>query len=931
MIDSNNNRIAAHQANSAWVKSFSLTEVKCLIVCRGPVRKEAIDTFEEAGLGAWGILLSEKDSISYTHCLAPELRNFRFPERVHRVPDYTGATQEERQQRIEQITTIAREGGYTHIFAGYGFMAEDAEFIEAIENSGVAFMGPCSNVARRAGSKDESKKTARALGVSVVPGIDDISSRALVRKAASPEALEALAKEKGLDWDAAKKAAEADEPLTELAERLLQDGYRNRIELVTVEELQAETKTVCGEMWEQHPGRRIRLKHIGGGGGKGQRIVRNNDEIDGAVKEVLGESKAMAPGSNRNFLLELNIEVSRHNEIQLLGNGDWCLALGGRDCSLQMHEQKLLEFSLTDELLATEIDAASGEKQKILERERNTLKRMEGDAASFGGAIGLDSVSTYECIVDEGDHFFMEMNTRIQVEHRVTELAYSLEFRNPDDASDSFVVDSLIEAMALVAKHGPRLPKPTRITRNLSGIEARINATNAALQPHAGGLLRWWSPPVEGEIRDDQGIGVVNPDTGLFLEYALAGAYDSNIALVLTDGNNRGHNLERLADILRHTDLGGRNVETNLPVHYGLIGWILGKDPMFQPTTAFMAHYLAGVGGLATLADQIDATAAWAAVAKGYTDPEAAKSLTQKSTLLGRPLQALLADAHLLAGYVGQHAGKLWTEDGTPKLAVDPATFLNATYRYLGLDTTAGKLPSERIWDHDQDLLDHCSSFYGSVAERLGTRDWSELRKVLEGDRDPRIADNDDLWQSCRDSHRAFLTGMELLLIPARISEVSEFSGIGVDDSLRPIVPECFRDADNAKTLVKALAPPPKAASDQIVAPTGGQYYAREAPDAEPFIQEGDRFEVGQPLFIIEVMKMLNTVTAPFSGRVVRNLMEGMDGHVVLKAQPILTIEPDEIVVIETEDEVNERRRKSTADLIAPLVGEGFDAFAHGA
>ncbi|MFT4571185.1 MAG: biotin carboxylase, partial [Candidatus Binatia bacterium] len=598
MIDSNNNRIAAEKAATSWVRGFSLADVKCLIVCRGPVRREAINTFEQAGLGAWGILLSEKDSISYTHCLAPELRDFRFPERVHRVPDYTGATQEERQQRIEQITTIAREGGYTHIFAGYGFMAEDAGFIEAIEKSGVAFMGPCSNVARRAGSKDESKKTARGLGVSVVPGIDNISPRALVRKAATVEALEALAKQKGLDWESVKHAGEhageqsgiGDEPITELAERLLQDGYRKRIELVTVKELQAETKTVCAEMWEQQPGRRIRLKHIGGGGGKGQRIVRDTSETDAAVKEVLGESKAMAPGSNRNFLLELNIEVSRHNEIQLLGNGDWCVSLGGRDCSLQMHEQKLLEFSLTDELLTTEIAACQGEKKRILEREQKMLKRMEADAASFGGEIGLDSLSTYECIVDEGDHFFMEMNTRIQVEHRVTELAYSLEFRNPDNANDFFIVDSLIEAMALVARHGARLPKPKRITRFLSGIEARINATNRALQPHAGGLLRWWSPPVEGEIRDDQGIGVPNPETGLFLEYALAGAYDSNIALVLTDGENRGHNLERLADILRHTDLGGRNVETNLDVHYGLIGWMLGKDPMFQPTTAFMGH-----------------------------------------------------------------------------------------------------------------------------------------------------------------------------------------------------------------------------------------------------------------------------------------------------------------------------------------------------
>ncbi len=923
MIEANGKNVAYDAARSAWARSFSLSAVKCLIVCRGPVRKEAMEVFEAAGLGAWGILLSEKDSISYTHCLAPELRGFRFPERVHRIPDYTGATQAEKQQRIARIIEIAREGGYTHVFAGYGFMAEDAEFIEAIEKSGVAFMGPCSEVARRAGSKDESKKTARSLAVSVVPGIDDVSARALVRKAGGRAGLEALAREHGLGDTSTDEAPE------ELAERLLQAGYRRRLELVTVSELQDETERLVADLWKDNPGRRIRFKHIGGGGGKGQRIVASLGEVRKAVSEVLGEVKAMAPGSNRNFLLEMNIEVSRHNEIQLLGNGKWCISLGGRDCSLQRHEQKLLEFSLTKELLEAEVERSEGERRRILERESVTLGKMEADAAAFGKAIGLDSVSTYECIVDQGHHWFMEMNTRIQVEHRVTELAYSLEFTNPEDPTDSFIVDSLLEAMAIVAAHGERLPQPRRVPRYTSGVEARINATNRALQPHAGGLLRWWSPPIEGEIRDDQGIGVLNSDTGLFLEYALAGAYDSNIALVLTHGETRSRNLERLADILRRTDLGGYNVETNLDVHYGLIGWILGKDPMFQPTTAFMGHYLAGVGALATLAYDVDAESAWSSMVAGYQGKQSRKILESKSTLLGRPLDALLGDPHLLAGFVGSHAGRLWTRDAAPRLAVDPATFLDATYHYLGLDPESGKLPAERIWDHDLELLDHCRSFYRTIAKKVGTQDWSALRQVLEGKRDARIAADDVLWGRCQAAHRGFLAGMEFLLLPARIAALSHFADLDVDAELSPVVPERFRDAATAAELTKALAPPPQAASDQIVAPTGGQYYARESPDAAVFIKEGDRFEVGQPLFIIEVMKMLNTVTARFSGRVVRNLMEGMDGHVVLKGQPILIIEPDELMVVESEEDKAARRRKTTAELLAPLLGAGFDSFLH--
>lgn len=915
MIQPDQTEVAFAAATSPWARSFTLAGMKVLIVCRGPVRKEAIQILDAAGVEAYGILLSEKDSISYTHCLAPEIRGFRYPERIHRIPDYAGAGQVERQQRIEQITRIAREGGYTHIFAGYGFMAEEADFIAAIENSSLAFMGPCSEVARRAGSKDESKRTARSLGVSVVPGVDNISALALLRKAKDLKSLEALAAKHGL------AVATGKQDLEEIAEDLLQQGYSRRIELVTIAELQEETKSVCGELWKENPGSRIRLKHIGGGGGKGQRVIAKPEQVNSAVSEVLGEAKAMTPGSNRNYLLEMNIEVSRHNEIQLLGNGRWCISLGGRDCSVQMHEQKLLEVSLTRELLQVELGSSQGKRRKVLQHEIETLERMEEDAATFGQEIGLDSVSTYECIVDKGRHFFMEMNTRIQVEHRVTEMAYSLKFINPDDANDFFIVESLIEAMALVAVHGVRVPKPERITRHVSGAEVRINATNRALQPHAGGLLRWWSPPVEGEIRDDQGIGVPNPDTGLFVEYALAGAYDSNIALVLTQGTTRRDNLERLADILRCTDLGGRNVETNMDVHYGLLGWILGKDAMFTPTTAFMGHYLAAVGSVATLADAVEEETAWEILKSGYPEGAARELLEDKSTLLRRPLQTLLEDPHLLAGFVGRYDEQLWTNrKGQLALAVDPATFLEALYRYLGFDAAAGKQPAQQIWDHDRDLLTQCRNFYDNIAKRIGSSDWDKLRKVLEGKPDPRVSDGDnELWQRCQSAHRGFLTGMEYLLLPARIAEVSGFSELGIDDSLQPIVPERFRSGDEAKELIKALAPPPPASSDQIVAPTGGQYYAREAPDAPAFIEAGERFEAGQPLFIIEVMKMLNKVSAPFSGRMVKNLLDGQDGHVVLKGQPVMMIEPDEVVVVESEADRLERHIRSTKELMSQI------------
>src|SRR5262245_63618598 len=174
--------------------------MKILVVCRGPVRKEAFDIFDEIGVRGYGMLLSEKDSVVYPRCLAPELRGFRFPANVHRVRDYTGAGQEEKQERIREIVAIAVDHGYTHLFAGYGFMAEDAEFIEALEKAGLAFVGPSSRVVRRAGAKDEAKKLARSLGNAVIPGVDDISSRALCARAKDRSGLEALAKKHGLPF-----------------------------------------------------------------------------------------------------------------------------------------------------------------------------------------------------------------------------------------------------------------------------------------------------------------------------------------------------------------------------------------------------------------------------------------------------------------------------------------------------------------------------------------------------------------------------------------------------------------------------------------------------------------------------------------------------------------------------------------------------------
>ena len=170
------------QSSSRWVRQFDCTHIRPLIICRGPIRKEAMDVFEEMGITHFGILLSEKDSIVYRNAIAPELRALTDPDRVHRVPDYSGANKEEREQRIRQIINIAHENRYNAIFAGYGFMAEDQMMVAAMEAAGLNFIGPCSRTVHDAGLKDEAKRTALRCGVSVTPGIDNGTALTLLKK-----------------------------------------------------------------------------------------------------------------------------------------------------------------------------------------------------------------------------------------------------------------------------------------------------------------------------------------------------------------------------------------------------------------------------------------------------------------------------------------------------------------------------------------------------------------------------------------------------------------------------------------------------------------------------------------------------------------------------------------------------------------------------
>ena len=119
--------------------------------------------------------------------------------------------------------------------------------------------------------------------------------------------------------------------------------------------------------------------------------------------------------------------------------------------------------------------------------------------------------------------------------------------------------------------------------------------------------------------------------------------------------------------------------------------------------------------------------------------------------------------------------------------------------------------------------------------------------------------------------------------------------------------------------MAKVLVPPPTAKSDEILAPTGGMFYSCEAPGLPKFVEVGSHFDAGDPLYIVEVMKMFNKVHAPFSGTIDQILVQD-DGSIIKKGQALFKITPDEIAVIESQSEVKARRQTKTDEFLMSLA-----------
>ena len=353
--------------------------------------------------------------------------------------------------RADKIIAAAKDTGAEAIHPGFGFLSENAAFVEAVEAAGLVFIGPSTHAIRVMGDKIESKALAEKAGVSVVPG--------------TPGAVD--------DVDEALKAA--------------------------------------GKI-----GFPVMVKASAGGGGKGMRVIETAGDLADGMRAAMSEAQT-AFGDSRVFI-EKFVTQPRHIEIQLIADQHGNIVyVGERECSIQRRHQKVVEEAPSP-FISPETRAAMGQQSVELAR-----------------AVDYRSAGTVEFIVGaDQDFYFLEMNTRLQVEHPVTELVYGLD---------------LVEKMIRVAAGEQLGLTQDDITPNGWAIEARVYAEDPArgFLPSIGQLTRYREPVGEG-VRVDAGVA----EGGEISMY-----YDPMIAKLVTHAPSRDEAIDRLHLALDHYEIDG--------------------------------------------------------------------------------------------------------------------------------------------------------------------------------------------------------------------------------------------------------------------------------------------------------------------------------------------------------------------------------------
>ncbi|WP_304440920.1 biotin/lipoyl-containing protein, partial [Oleiphilus sp. HI0132] len=298
-----------------------------------------------------------------------------------------------------------------------------------------------------------------------------------------------------------------------------------------------------------------------------------------------------------------------------------------------------------------------------------------------------------------------------------------------------------------------------------------------------------------------------------------------------------------------------------------------GNNIHAKPTTQFIVPYLTAVGALKKQAQQYDLNQVYAEVCqaniaslKSKDDKTAMQSVLQrKHLLLTRPVEHLMLEPHLLSGWLAMHQTHFSVDKkGKVSWIENPIKVLDETYHFLNMDFHPGNKrenpAATMIWDHDQEILSDALSFYSTLEEKLDICNFNDLDKALKA---AKHSDFDTAtWAAIKAAHAGYQAGCRVLLLLPYIAAKTGFFELKVADDLSLVIPENLTNKDYQEAMAKVLVPPPVAKSDEILASSGGMFYSREAPDMPPFIEEGQHFETGDPLYIVEVMKMFNKIAA---------------------------------------------------------------------
>ena len=372
------------------------------------------------------------------------------------------ASAQESYLNIPRISAAAEVTNSVAIHPGYGFLAESAEFAEAVEKSGFIFIGPKAETINLMGDKVSAISSMKAAGVPCVPGSDG--------------------------------------PLTDDAER---------------------NKSIAKRI-----GYPIIVKAAGGGGGRGMRVVRSEAELNEAI--AMTKSEAGAAFNNDVVYMEKFLENPRHVEIQVLADGQGgAIHLGERDCSMQRRHQKVVEEApapgVSDQM-----------REKIGERCRKACIE-----------IGYRGAGTFEFLYENGEFYFIEMNTRIQVEHPVSEMVTGVD---------------LIKEQLRVAAGQPLSLDQSQIKIQGHAIECLINAEDPETFMPSPGLINMFHAP--------GGLGI-RWESHIYSGYSVPPFYDSMIGKLITYGETRDEAIARMRHALDELVVDG--IKTNVPLQKSIM------------------------------------------------------------------------------------------------------------------------------------------------------------------------------------------------------------------------------------------------------------------------------------------------------------------------------------------------------------------------